>query len=284
MPADVDPSEPTAAAGADDTAARPASLPLRSDETRTLPSFRAGEKDIPHGILGTAEDLDRDTTWAQHSHPTHELLWNARGVGTATIDPRTWTITPNLGLWIPAGHPHHGRAPAGTRLRAAQFRLHTATLGATVIPVAITPLLRLLLDRLREPDLGLTSREITEAMILDLLEPAEGSLVVHRPEHPLLQPIVDALQRDPGDATSLEQWACHLGVSSRTLTRTFESSTGHAFRPWVARVRAQRAITLLAAGTGLDEVSRQVGYRSPSAFIAAFKRLTGTTPTRFRSA
>lgn len=260
---------------------RPMSGSREDREVRTLPRLTAGAVDIPREILHAGEELGRDTSWEQHSHPTHELLWNARGASTATISTRTWTITPHLGLWIPAGVPHTGWAPRGTWHRAAQFSLRTRALADRAVSIAVTPLLLLVLDRLGEEDLAESSRLITESMVLDLLHPAEQDLMVQMPEHPQLRPIVEALRRDPADGTTLEQWASRLGVSSRTLTRAFVAHTGHAFRPWATRVRAQHAVALLAEGARLDDVSERVGYRSPSAFIAAFRRLTGTTPSRF---
>lgn len=263
------------------TARDPDRTPTPAADVRSLPRFAAGAMDIESDIVGTGEDLDRDTAWEPHSHPTHELLWNARGASTATIRSRTWTITPHLGLWIPAGVPHVGWAPSGTWHRAAQLSLRTGALASDPVPVEVTPLLRLVLDRLRDPGLPDPSRRITEAMVLDLLRPTDLDLVVTVPEDPLLRPVADAVRRDPADRTTLARWAERQGVSTRTLTRAFVVDTGLAFRPWVARVRAQRALALLADGTDLAEVSRAVGYRSPSAFIAAFRRLTGTTPTRF---
>jgi AraC-like DNA-binding protein len=238
--------------------------------------------DIPHRILPTGEVLARDTSWTDHSHPTHELLWNARGVSTASIGPRTWTITPHQGLWIPAGTAHHGWAPGGTWHRAAQLSLRIPAIATEPTAVRVSPLLRLLLQRLQDEDLAPNSRALTEQMVLDVLEPTTDALLVHVPEHPNLEPIVRTVLLDPADATPLEDWAVRTGVSSRTLTRTFVSQTGLGFRPWVTRVRAQRALALLADGHRIDEASAQVGYRSASAFIAALRRLTGTTPQQFR--
>lgn len=43
-------------------------------ETRTLLEYEAGGSAMPFVINGTDEFVDRDTVWAAHSHPTHELL------------------------------------------------------------------------------------------------------------------------------------------------------------------------------------------------------------------
>ncbi|MFD0294995.1 helix-turn-helix domain-containing protein [Streptomyces sp. NPDC059616] len=46
----------------------------------------------------------------------------------------------------------------------------------------------------------------------------------------------------------------------------------------VLLVRLQAALPALAAGEPLHRVSRGVGYGTVSAFVAAFRRETGTTP------
>jgi AraC-like DNA-binding protein len=46
-------------------------------------------------------------------------------------------------------------------------------------------------------------------------------------------------------------------------------------------LRVQSAISALAAGEPVGNVSRRVGYESPSAFVAAFRREIGMTPARY---
>ena len=54
------------------------------------------------------------------------------------------------------------------------------------------------------------------------------------------------------------------------------------YRTWVATARAQHAVELLARQVPIEEVAVSVGYRSTSAFITAFRRITGLTPGQFR--
>ncbi|WP_420158890.1 helix-turn-helix domain-containing protein [Nocardiopsis sp. CNT-189] len=253
-------------------------------DSRRLPRYAAGEIDVPFVIAGRAEDIPRDTFWEEHSHPTHELLWNERGASSASVGKRVWTITPAVGLWVPAGTPHSGWTPAGTRHRAAQFSIHAApAVSERAVAVEVTPLLRLLLDRLDGGGLGAGERSRTEAMVLDLLAPSRRELILQIPESPLLAPIVEAVREDPGDATTLAVWAERLGVSTRTLTRAFRAETGLGFGGWTAAARVQRAAEMLARGEEVEEVAACVGYRSASAFGVAFRRVTGLSPGRFRA-
>ncbi|MFD0900552.1 helix-turn-helix domain-containing protein [Actinomadura sediminis] len=253
-------------------------------ETRVLPACAAGAAEAPFTILNWSEPFTRDTTWNEHSHPFHELLWNERGASTAVVGSRVWTITPTLGLWMPAGTLHSGSAPAGTWCRAGLFGFGAVdSISPVPVGVEITPLLRLLLERLSDAALPDGSRALTEAMVLDVLVPSSRELLVRIPASDLLRPIADAVLDDPGDRRTLADWAARLGVSARTITRAFNAETGTSFARWVAAVRARHAVTLLTRGQEIDVVAEEVGYRSVSAFGAAFRRTTGLTPGAFRA-
>lgn len=251
---------------------------------RSLPVYQAGAVDVPFGIRGMDEVVTDHTHWDAHSHPGPELVWNERGASSVTIGQRKWAVTPRIGLWIPAGVLHSAEAPSGTWYRAALFGAR-AERGISDEPVAvdITPLMRLLLERLGAGSLTEASRVTTEAMVLDLLEPSDRDLCVHVPEAPMLGPIVDAVLANPGDRRTLGEWADALGVSTRTVTRAFERETGMAFAQWLSVVRAQRAIMLLTDGADSHEVAADVGYSSVSAFGAAFRRSSGLTPGAFQA-
>ncbi|TDD80745.1 AraC family transcriptional regulator [Actinomadura darangshiensis] len=253
-------------------------------EVRTLPALAAGPVEMPFAIASWSEDFARDTTWNEHSHPFHELLWNERGVSTAVVGARVWTITPALGLWMSAGTLHSGSAIAGTRCRAGFIGFDAvSSISPVPVGVEITPLLRLLLARLADARLPAGSRAVTEAMVLDVLAPSPHELLLHMPTSGLLRPIADAVRDDPGDQRTLSDWARELGVSARTITRAFTAETGTSFARWVAAVRAQHAVALLGRGWETDAVAEEVGYRSVSAFGVAFRRVTGLTPGTFRT-
>ncbi|MER8071329.1 AraC family transcriptional regulator [Streptomyces sp. NPDC094034] len=252
--------------------------------TRSLPALAPGSVEAAFVIQGYDEVVAHDTVWDEHSHPFHELLWNERGASTAVVGARAWTITPTLGLWMPAGTPHSGSAVAGTWFRASFFGSGTtSSISDTPVTVEITPLLRLLLERLGDPALPDHSRAATEVLVLDVLAPSPRELLLHVPTSALLRPIAEAIREDPGDPRTLTDWASALGVSPRTITRAFNAETGMSFARWVAAVRAQHAVALLTRGWDVEAVAEQVGYRSASAFGAAFRRTTGLTPGIFRT-
>jgi AraC-like DNA-binding protein len=50
---------------------------------------------------------------------------------------------------------------------------------------------------------------------------------------------------------------------------------------WRTTARLAAALPLLAAGTPVATTAHQVGYATPSAFVAAFRREIGTTPADY---
>jgi AraC-like DNA-binding protein len=47
------------------------------------------------------------------------------------------------------------------------------------------------------------------------------------------------------------------------------------------RLRIASALPRLAAGRPVSRVAAEVGYATPSAFVAAFRRTVGSTPGRY---
>ncbi|MGO1183137.1 MAG: AraC family transcriptional regulator [Micrococcaceae bacterium] len=259
-------------------------LRTRSAEVRSLPIYEAGSVETPYVIRGMVEEVHRDTHWEPHAHPAHELAWNVWGASTMRIGSRSWTITPGHGLWIPAGVVHQAHAPAGTRYCAAMFGLRaSAGLPEEPTAVEITPLLALLLARLGEPELSERSRDVTESMVLDVLVPSMTELMLTVPQSTVLEPMVERILGDPADPRGLREWAQELGLSTRTITRILTEQTGRGFSRWRMTVRAQHAVRLLAHGRGIEDVAEETGYRTVSAFGAAFKECTGLTPGELRA-
>nr|WP_198151724.1 AraC family transcriptional regulator [Kibdelosporangium sp. MJ126-NF4] len=91
--------------------------------------------------------------------------------------------------------------------------------------------------------------------------------------------IARALTRDPADRTHLDEWANRLHTSVKTLQRDFEREFGTSYTRWrtITRLRAAKALLQLNPVT---QVAHQVGYESPSAFVAAFAKEYGKTPGR----
>jgi len=87
-----------------------------------------------------------------------------------------------------------------------------------------------------------------------------------------------------GDDIRFEDVAHDVGLAPRSLARRFEDECAMTWRAVLRRMRVLRAIEQLAAGEeSVTTIAHRVGYTSLSAFNAAFRDLTGRTPTQYRA-
>jgi AraC-like DNA-binding protein len=56
-----------------------------------------------------------------------------------------------------------------------------------------------------------------------------------------------------------------------------------SFAEWRRRARLLRALGWIAEGRPILEVAMELGYESPSAFSAMFRRELGVSPSHFRA-
>jgi AraC-like DNA-binding protein len=99
---------------------------------------------------------------------------------------------------------------------------------------------------------------------------------------PVLAPILAALQRRPGDKRGAAHWAATAGITERTLLRHCQQHLGMSFNDWRQRLRVVSALGMLDEGQSVQTVAHELGYSTPSAFIAMFQRLTGESPDSVR--
>jgi AraC-like DNA-binding protein/quercetin dioxygenase-like cupin family protein len=218
-----------------------------------------------------------------HTHENHQLAWAASGVLTVRTDSATWVLPRSRALWIPAGLRHETLSSSVATMRTLYIRPRLCPISwPDFTPVAASPLLGELIGYLEQPALAASRREHAEALLVDLLQPvAMTTIDVRMPDEERAMQVAQALAADPSDGRTLAEWGRYVGASGRTLARGFAAGTGLPFGRWRALVRLQAAIPALAAGEPVGNVARLVGYETPSAFVAAFRRETGMTPAAY---
>ncbi|GHF54651.1 AraC family transcriptional regulator [Streptomyces mashuensis] len=226
--------------------------------------------------------LDGGEWFGRHEHAAHQLAWAADGVLAVQASGRTWVLPSSVALWIPAGVPHATGATGKALLRSLYFwpdRCPLRWQEPQVVPVS--GLLRELIGHLaQEPEaLPAEARHRAEQVVFDLLHPVTVTTVrAPLPADPRARRVAEALCRDPADDRTLAEWGAVVGASSRTLARAFVAGTGMTYGQWRTQLRLQAAMPLLAAGATVTSVAHRVGYGSPSAFVAAFRRGVGVPP------
>ena len=86
------------------------------------------------------------------------------------------------------------------------------------------------------------------------------------------------------DNVSLGQVAELVNVSANYFSELFHKTTGIRFVDYVARVRVEKAKTMLGDSRArISAVAYDVGFKSLSQFNRAFKKFAGEAPTEYRA-
>ena len=124
---------------------------------------------------------------------------------------------------------------------------------------------------------------IARLIDLELRQLRELSLNVPLPKDPRLQRLCAELLSRPADRRRLDEWGDFAGASPRTLARLFQRDLGMSFNLWRQRVRFHHAVEALSDGQPIALVAHDHGYRSASAFTAAFVKVMGMPPSQMAS-
>lgn len=227
--------------------------------------------------------MPQGARFALHKHSHHQLAWASSGVLTLSAADSTWVLPTSRGLWIPAGLPHAVDALVPATMHGLYLEPATCAITWTSPTViAVDGLLRELIRHLARNDLPPDARRRAETVIFDVIEPLSvTTIVAPMPADTRARRVADALLANPADQRSVESWGRVVGASGRTLARLFTEETGLSFGQWRAQVRLRAALHHLACGLSVTSVAGRVGYSTPSAFVAMFRRITGVTPAAY---
>lgn len=209
------------------------------------------------------------------THPVDELVWVSEGRVLVTVGDESLTATPRRAVYVPAGIDHWfellGRAaivplflPSARHLGDRPLSIpRTAELNRVAAPLA---------------NVGRAPTLATEAF-LTALRPWTRTPRPPLPSDPRALQIAQRILADPSDNVTLATLAAQVGVSVRTLQRTFLAETGMSFTRWRTRCRLRAGADLLRDGGSVADAARAAGYTA-STFIARYREAFGTTPGR----
>jgi AraC-like DNA-binding protein len=222
----------------------------------------------------------------------HYLLCAYAGTLRLEAQGQAWLLPPARAALIEAGQPIRVSIPLPVTTASVLFDT-----GFTPVPPApltvfdLNPVARALLSECGawgEGDEPLTAYAETLfaalAAVTWRLAEQPSPVVVPAGRSPELRRALELTEQRLGGEVRFEDVADEVGLAPRSLTRRFEEETGMTWRAVLRRMRVLGAIEELAAGdTPVTKIAFMVGYTSLSAFNAAFRELTGRTPTQYRA-
>ncbi|WP_035819252.1 AraC family transcriptional regulator [Janthinobacterium sp. RA13] len=244
--------------------------------------------EVPRPLIATARDYAADAVFPSHSHARGQFAYAARGVISVHTPQGNWLVPPQRACWVPAQLVH------GMRMHGA-VTMHNVFIDAPAIAgsglpshcqvLDASPLLRQLLAEAVTVEALYAEQSRAGrlmALLLDEIAAAQPlPLSAPLPQEPRLARLCMDMLQQPNLGSSLDAMAAQAGMSRRTFTRQFRAQTGLAFAQWRQQACLLAAITRLADGQAVTRIALDLGYASPSAFTAAFRRVLGQAPSEY---
>ena len=244
---------------------------------------------LPRGralILTLSRDYPPGHNIPLHFHHRDQLVFASRGVMTVTANDGAWVVPVHRAVWIPARTAHTIAMSGTVAMRTLYLRPGLASsLSRECRVVQVSVLLKeLILEACRRGSLDrrVAWQSHLVDVLLDQLRTIKAApLQISLPDDPRALRVAQVLLADPSDPRPLQQIARTSGASRRTIERLFVEATGTTFGKWRQQLRLMQALRLLGGGAKVTHAALEAGYSTPSAFIAAFRKTLGTTPTRY---
>lgn len=220
-----------------------------------------------------------------HQHLWGQLIYAGSGVMRVRAGGTLWIVPPARAVWMPAGTVHEIHGLGDFAMRTLYFiGAVNERLPSECCALDVTPLLRELV--LEAVDLSPIDEGDEAAMRLahvtiDRISTARTlPLSLLLPRDPRALRLAERLQAEPSQQADLAELARDAGASARTIQRLLLAETGLPFSQWRQRLRLLHAATLLGEGKSVTEAGLEAGYAGTSAFIAAFRKQFGFTPSQ----
>lgn len=252
------------------------------DTARVAPDMDTDDGGLEISSARFEGDAGHSST--MHSHAQGQITYVMHGVISIETASGVWVAPKGCLAWIPPGLPHASRS----RGAVAGWLVLLARHAAKRLPgqpgvLKASPLLIAALDRLRQLD------ETDPALRQPLSRIVHLELERSEPEPFGLPLPTSARLKDwalrflaaPDVNVSIDSVAAAVGQARRTFTRHFERQVGQTFAGWKRAVVVQHAIERLVAGDSVSAIAFDVGYESPSAFVAMFRSVRGLPPKAF---
>ena len=222
-----------------------------------------------------------------HSHNRHQLTYVSEGYQYFHIGQRIYLVPQHHAIWIPSKVSHRITSNAETvDLLLLLFQEVPAEEFYNEVHIFPVPdVLKEMLLYARKWNRQTTATQAQASFLSALLYnlPAmcneSNGLQIPVPHDIRLLPIVEYLNKHYAYAMDLPLLAEKTALSVRTLQRIFKQETGITIQKYAQLIRILKSIEFINSKQyTLSEVAYKVGYKSLSAFTAAYYTLMKSKP------
>lgn len=231
-----------------------------------------------------------------HIHQFSEIAFTKKGITTVFVDGQKYRVPENHLIFILPDQIHEYSDETDSHMFCCVFSgryipaflemIEDCRLQNPVIDLSDAPQLPQQLEQANPAD------TLTLCGILNLLcaRLMRATVLVPRSttEQHLLRDAIRYIYQNFQQDISLQDVAKHLGYHEKYLSSALHSLTGTNFRTFLASFRVDLAKRLLrrrdSGQLRISDIAQQSGFSSINSFNRAFLKITGMTPSQYRSA
>jgi len=243
---------------------------------------------LPEHVVMTYYGVDRDIVWRTGGR----RLASRTRAGSITLIPEGHDGRWDIGGSIEVSHvylPDH-------RLQAAAAQLTDGRSVELVQRVGFEdPGAARILELLgreapcRDPSSRLFVDQAIDLLCIQLVRAHSsfGALAIEAPRGGLadwqVRRVTEYMHEHIGDEVGLDELAALANLSRFHFCTAFRKATGHTPHNWLMILRIEEARRHLSdRALAVTDIALMVGYQTPSAFAAAFRKVAGMTPSEYR--
>ena len=247
-------------------------------------------EEVPRDVIATERLYPSGFTHPDHTHARGQFAYAAEGVMTVLTTAGNWIVPPQCAVWLPADIPHEMQMSGQVRMLNAF--VHPEAQQACELPrhccvLSTSHLLRdLIAEAVRQPALyePMTRAGRIMALLVDEIAAMQPlALNAPLPQEPRLAAFCRDVLAAPSASLDVDEAARRVGLSRRSFTRLFREQLGVSYVAWREQACLHAAIAWFAQGRSITRVVYDLGYGSPTAFSAMFKRIVGVAPHHYRT-
>lgn len=254
-------------------------------ESSVFRDFSLNHRIMDKSVVARRLSYPKGFRIAAHSHDRAQFLYAASGTMAVRTPRRAWLIPPSRALWIPA-HTQHEITTQGPLEMRTLYIDAAADIGCAseCVALGVTPLLHELIIRLASLDPGdgsETAELLRRLLMAEIRQLPTCGLGLPLPQSADLLALCERVVAELAEGHSCTDAARDMQLSARTLYRRFLRETDITFARWKQQATLLEALRRLSAGQPVTTVALDLGYESPSAFSAMFRRALGRAPRAF---
>ncbi len=220
-----------------------------------------------------------------HQHRKAQLVLTLHGGVTCEVEKAYWMVPVNYAVWIPGGMPHSNRATVNAQIFFLFVEPDYPGMPQECCTLYISPMLREMIKHFADtpPEYAQESHSgrLAQVMLHELsLMPVEH-LCLPITTDARIKMLAAKLINNPGNRSTLHDWASQMAMSDRSFERFICRETGMTFGKWRQQLYLLIAVRMLVTGSSVQNIAYELGYESPTAFITMFKKALGKTPGRY---